>query len=140
LIEQYTSFLSLIKVDVAFRTIDPAQDQRVPLHDLDTLLSSVLDPAKISAVRQAVKGELEVILDFQDEVRNIVEEVPFGPSGTILRIKPNLQTAFVLKDASGNPVRTINVDGVLIKVIQNIIPTRVIVEDLVVGEISAGAT
>ena len=137
LLDQYTSFLSLVKVEVAFRTIDPTQDKQAPLHDLDKLLNEVLDPAKVSQVRQGIKGELEVILDYQDEVVNIIEEVPFGPDHTILRLKKNLQSTFVLKDGNGNPLRNITVEGVLLKVISRIIPSRLLVADLDVGESSA---
>jgi hypothetical protein len=137
LLEQYTSFLSLVKVEVAFRTGDPIHDRQVPLHDLDKLLNEVLDPSKVSEVRESIKGELEVIHNFQDEAVSIVEEVPFGPNHTILRLKKNLHSTFVLKDVSGNPRRNINVEGVLLKALTRAIPSRLLVADLVVGESSA---
>ena len=138
LVEQYTSFLSLVDVQVALRTTDPTEDKQVRLPDLDTLLNDTLNTEKISEVRQVIKGELESVLDFQDAVTNIVEEVPFGPDQTILRLTKNLQTVFVLKDANGSPVRNINVDGLLLKSSSRIIASRLPpVSDLVIGESSA---
>jgi hypothetical protein len=137
LLDQYTSFLSLVDVGVAFKTTDVSLNQQVALHDLDKLLNEVVDPAKVSRIRQAIKGELEVILDFEDEVRNIVEEVPFGPNHTLLRLRQNLQSTYVLKDGDGNAVRNIHVDGVLLKAMTKVIPSRQMVNDLLVGEVSA---
>jgi hypothetical protein len=115
MLEQYTSFLSLVDVNLAFRTSDPTFDQRVPLHDLDTLRGAVVEASKVAQVREAVKSELEVIFDFQDEIRNIVEEVPLGPANTLVRLKSDLQSTFALKDSNGNLLRNINVEGVLLK-------------------------
>lgn len=139
LLEQFTSFLSLVNVEVAFKNGDPMRDAQgpIPLHDLDKLLNEVLEPSRISEVRQAIKSQLEIVLDFQDEVRNIVEEVPIDPNKTFIRLKQNLQSTYVLKDGNGNPLRNINVDGVLLKVISRIIPSRLLVMDLVVAATSA---
>ena len=137
LLDQYTSFLSIVDVEVGFRTTDPDQTVRVPLHDLDKLLDRVVEPQKHDLIRQIVKGELRVILDYQNNPTNIVDEVPLETGGGILRLKPNLQTAFVLRNSSGDPVRTINVDGLLIKAFSRVIPSRQVVSDLVVGETSA---
>ncbi len=134
LVEEYHSFLSLVDVGVAFRNKDRAQDQQVALHDLDGLLKQVLDPSKVQEVRDGIKGELEVVLDYQANVRNIVEEVPFGPTHTILRLTRDLQTPFVLKDGNGNPLRTIHVEGVVIQVTKKDIPSKDLVLDQLVGE------
>jgi hypothetical protein len=103
---------------------------------VDRLLNDVLDPSKVSEVRQRIKGELEVFLDFQDQVTDIVEEVPFGPDHTILRVKKDLQSNYVLNE-SDNSSRTINVEGVLLKSFTNVISTNHIVSDLIVGATSA---
>jgi hypothetical protein len=137
LLEEYTSFLALVSVDVAFRTTDRSLDRQVPLHGLGELLNEVLNVSEVDHIREVVKGELDVVLDYQDQVRSIAEEVPLGPTNTLLRVKPNLQTTYVQKDGSGAPLRNINVDGVLVKVMTHVIPSRLLVTDLVVGEVSA---
>jgi len=102
-----------------------------------SFLTGVVVAAKVDEVRAAIRNELATILDYQDQVRNMAEEVPLGSGNTFIRLKPGLQSTFVLKDGNGNPIRNINVDGVLVKVISRIIPSRLLVTDLVVGATSA---
>jgi hypothetical protein len=137
LVEQYVSFLTLDNVDVAFINTDSQHTQiRVPLHDLDSLLNKVLEPNRVDQVRSAIKTQLGAVLDYQDRPRNIVEEVPLGDDKSILRINNNLQSQYLLKDSNGELVRTINVDGVLIKAFINVLPSRSLVVDSVVGQSS----
>jgi hypothetical protein len=137
LLDQYMSFLAIADVEVGYRTTLPEEAARVPLHDLDKLLGRVAAPDKRDPLRQAIKNELGAILDFQGSPTNIVDEVSAGAGLSVLRLKPNLQTSFTLKNSSGDPVRSIKVDGLLIKAFSRVIPSRQVVSDLVVGETAA---
>jgi hypothetical protein len=135
-VEEYTSFLCLTKVEVAYRTTDAkvASDRQVSLPHLDRLLNDVVVPSQAAHVRDRIKRMLQIILDYQDQPTNIVEEVPLGPDRTMLRLKRNLQSTYQLKDENGNFVRNITVDGLLLRVFQRRIRGRNTVSDLTVGE------
>jgi len=151
MVEQYTSLLTLESVDVEFMNApaNPAalgaagnsfrKQRRVRLSEVDSLLSEVVDPAKIADVKNAIKSQLESVLDYQDQPTSIVEEVPKGTDKTILRFKKNLQTDYVVKDGNGNPLQTIHVDGLLLKVFTNVLASGQLTLDLVVGASDAVA-
>lgn len=131
---QFHSFLSLVDVQLAFRNTDPKKDRQVPLHEADSILGDVLDPSKVSVVRDAIKSALQSFRDFDEQVRNIVEEVPAGPNKSMLRLAKNLQTTYALQNAHGEPVRNIPIRGVLINAIPKVIQTGNLTMDISVSE------
>ena len=149
MVEEFTSFLTLDNVDIVYLNapVIPAgittmfrialsqnltKQERVPLHDLDRLLSEVADPARSSSIREAIKGQLENIYNYQNHPTSIIE-----PGTDSLRMKENLQSDYVVKDGSGNPLTTMHVDGLLMKVFKNVFPTGNLTLDLVVGAVDA---
>ena len=138
-IEEYTSFVCLVNVEVAFRTANPkaAPDRQVPLNSLDNLLREVLEPAQVVRVRDRIKRTLQIVTDFEDQPTAVVEEKPIAEGETMLRFKKKLTSTYSLKDANGVAVRDISVDGLLLRAFQRRIRSREVVSDLTVGEFNA---
>jgi hypothetical protein len=111
--QEFVTILSLIKVEVAFLNGDETASKKVPLRQLDDLLSKVLINAEyISQVKATIKGIVENINDINDQPRSLLTSDPARPDTLV--VNPRIESKFEFKNDDGSVRREISVPGIVI--------------------------
>jgi hypothetical protein len=116
---------------------EQATYREVTLSQLDGLLRSVIQPDRISHVRDAILTVLSNVFDYQDEPHAMVEERELHgidgaplPNGTYLRVPKGLTSAYE-DPATGT---TLTVPGVILATMRNVMRTDGILCDALLGQ------
>ncbi len=129
--QEFVSILHLVDVRLGFFDGFAESRREVSLHDMDGLLDEVLvdDPAIKQSVREAIRGELETIFDYQDEVQSIVESRDLPGGGSYLRVRKNDFETTVTVDG-----KDIAVLGIPVRVDTRVMRTEGVIVEALLGQ------
>ena len=112
--EEFVSLLSLVDVDIAYRTGDPNQDRQEPLRKLGDLLEDVVERSEDrKEICALIKGLLQEINDYQGEGRSLVKADPGSPVG--FGRDTQLRSEYRLLKSDGTVRRILSVPGIIIR-------------------------
>ncbi|KLL12498.1 hypothetical protein FrCorBMG51_04295 [Protofrankia coriariae] len=124
LTQEYILVLSLVDAELVFRNGDDRAAASVSIRDMGKLLDNcVADAAARADVARAVVVTLTSVTDATGATRSLLAAgvTPDAPAGAA--VDRSVRTSFTVKNSEGNPVRNIDVDGIIISVERPVVLT-----------------
>ena len=128
--QEFFTFLTLVDVRVAFFNGFAESRREVSLAQLDTLLDEYIVEDKRDAVRTAVLGQLETVLDYKDDVQSVIEEKELSADDSYIRFKKDLVSVF--KDEVTEA--EFAMPGVITSVMKNVMRTEGVIVEALLGQ------
>jgi hypothetical protein len=132
--QEFITLLHLVDVRVGFFNGIIEDKREVTLPELDSLLDDVIidDARKKAEVKEAILGELKVVLDYQDKPHEFIQEVkPAGEGGvSYIRIKKDYISKYI-DNATGTGI---DVPGIITGARKFVMRTEGVVADSLLGQ------
>jgi hypothetical protein len=126
--QEYISILHLVDVRLAFFNGFAESRREVALHDIDSLLDSVVIPSAKATVRDTIISELQTIFDYQDKIQSIVEDRALPGGGSYLRVRKDLNTTVTVGDDA------LSVLGIPLRVDTRVMRTEGVIVEALLGQ------
>lgn len=128
--QEFFTFLTLVDVRVAFFNGFAESRREVSLAQLDGLLEEFIVADKRDAVREAVLGQMDAVLDYQDDVQSVIEVKELSPDDKYFRFKKGLVTLY--KDEV--TAAEFAVPGIITSVMKNVMRTEGVIVEALLGQ------
>lgn len=128
--QEFFTFLTLVDVRVAFFNGFAESRREVSLAQLDTLLDEYIVEAKREAVRQAILGQLETVLDYKDDVQTVIEEKALSANDSYVRFKKDLVSVYQDEVTEAE----FAMPGVITSVMKNVMRTEGVIVEALLGQ------
>lgn len=132
--QEYVSILHLVDVKLAFFNGLPESRKEVSLSGMDTLLTEVLIPEKVSEVKKYIVNQLKQVRDINGTPNELIELVETTIDTKIeqyYRVKKITQTYD--KESDATPLK-IKVKGIITSAITSVMRTEGIIVESILGE------
>ncbi|MBL9138674.1 MAG: hypothetical protein JNK85_22585 [Verrucomicrobiales bacterium] len=112
--EEYIALLSLVDVELCYRTGNPDDERTCPLSGADSLLQAAIKtPKDRDEIKKKIRKELESIRDYNDTARSIVVNDAIKGSFIVDR---GVTSVYELKFSNGSVRRRVSAPGIVIRV------------------------
>ncbi|GJM42170.1 MAG: hypothetical protein DHS20C20_24520 [Ardenticatenaceae bacterium] len=128
--QEFFTFLTLVDVRVAFFNGFAESRREVSLAQLDTLLNDYVVENRRDAVREAIFGQLETVLDYKDDVNSVIEEKTLSADDGYIRFKKDLVSVYQDEVTAAE----FAMPGVITSVMKNVMRTEGVIVEALLGQ------